>query len=242
MIVLRRVETDEKYTDEIPPEVFKEDEFKSLHLMGDIPATGNEVTLTDFAAFFGPGGVLDGFYRDYVAPFTESTRRGLKLKAFEGRQMPLSADALEVFDKAIGVRESYFAAGDQAQVRFSLKPEDLDANVTRFTLNVDGQEVSYRHGPAQSRQVVWPGPAGVSKAWVLFESGDGSQHRASKDGPWAWFHLLDDARVRRKPQGDRVSVTFKVDGHSARYELQASSVTNPFAGASVKGFELPRGL
>ena len=28
VIVLRRVETDEKYTDEIPPEVFKADEFK----------------------------------------------------------------------------------------------------------------------------------------------------------------------------------------------------------------------
>lgn len=201
-----------------------------------------EVTLTDFAAFFGPGGVLDGFYRDYIDPFTESTRRGLRLKTYEGRQLPLSADGLKTFDQALGVRESYFSGGDQALVRFSLKPEDLDADVSRFTLNLDGQEVSYRHGPAQSRQVVWPGSAGVSKAWILFESSDGGQHRASEDGPWAWFHLLDRAKVRRKSQRDRVAVTFSVEGHSARYELQASSVTNPFAGGSVKGFELPRTL
>lgn len=75
--------------------------------------------------------------------------------------------------------------------------------------------------------MTWPGgPTG--QAAVTFESGSGAGANLPFQGPWAWFRLLQ--RTQIQPQSDvRYMLTFSAGGKSARVQLEAASIRNPFA-------------
>jgi type VI secretion system protein ImpL len=145
---------------------------------------------------------------------------------------------LRQFELVQRIRAMYFPqeGGSQGQspvTRFFLTPDMLDASVTRFTLDVDGQAFEYRHGPASSRPMSWPGEGG--RAAFVFEEPAASIPGASRQGPWAWFRLLDQARVERESDS-RLRLTFTAGGRSMRVILDAASSRNPFGTNALAGF------
>jgi type VI secretion system protein ImpL len=119
-------------------------------------------------------------------------------------------------------------------MRFNVVPDNLDANVRRLAIDIDGQIVEYRHGPPRSQSLAWPGPSS-GQAVLVFEEGGGSGPNRTYRGPWALFRLLDEASVQ--PQSDvRYLVTLKADGRTARVALEATSVRNPFARNELRNF------
>jgi type VI secretion system protein ImpL len=62
----------------------------------------------------------------------------------------------------------------------------------------------------------------------------------AKDGPWAWFRLLDAAEIRRTNVSDRKRVIFNVSGRIAIFQLQSGSVINPFALPALSKFNCPK--
>lgn len=124
---------------------------------------------------------------------------------------------------------------------FDLKPLALDDTVATFRLTVDGQEVLYRHGPEQVTHLQWPGPNAGSGARLVFETVDGRQVSRAQEGAWALFRLLDEAVVERMAP-EQFRVTFQAEAYSARYELRAASVYNPFGLPELKEFHCPDNL
>jgi type VI secretion system protein ImpL len=61
----------------------------------------------------------------------------------------------------------------------------------------------------------------------LFSVGTGTPLTLEEIGPWAWFRLLDQARVRPLAS-DVFELDFQPGGYTVRLELQATSVFNPF--------------
>lgn len=59
------------------------------------------------------------------------------------------------------------------------------------------------------------------------------------DGPWAWFRLLNAAEIRTTNVPDRKRVIFNVSGRIAIFQLQSSSVANPFNLAALGKFSCP---
>jgi type VI secretion system protein ImpL len=75
---------------------------------------------------------------------------------------------------------------------------------------------------------------------VLFEESGGAGPNRSYQGPWALFHLLDDASIQ--PQSDvRYLVTLTAGGRTARLTLEATSVRNPFARNELRSFRCSGG-
>jgi len=142
---------------------------------------------------------------------------------------------LKQFQQAQRIRDLYFKPGtQQAEARFNLTPETLDAAATRFTLNLDGQTFEYRHGPLQSQSLSWPGGS-VGQASIAFEERGGPGPSDAKQGPWAWFRELDRAQVQR--EGDtRLRLTFVAGQRSMGMVLDAASIRNPFVRNELAGF------
>ncbi len=202
--------------------------------------TQREVTLSDFGAFFGPGGSLDSFFQEQIKPFVNTNSRPWRWRKAGGHPMGISTSNLRQFERAAHIRDTFFAGGNQPAVSFSLKPSYLDASVGRFLLDLDGQKITYRHGPARTTKMLWPAPDATGRVSITFEDLNGKSVSHTEEGPWAWFRLLDRMEVKDTQQADRFMVTFNVDGHTARFELRASSILNPFRMPELEEFQCPR--
>ncbi len=194
--------------------------------------SGIDVPLDDFSHLFAEGGTFDKFYRENLAQLVDTSRSPWQWK--EGAAQPSGVHGLlQQFQTVQSIREVFFKAGAKPEIRFNLTPDLLDAAVSRFSLDVDGQTLEYRHGPLQSLTYTWPG-SGAGHATLSFDAG-GTPAIASFQGPWAWFRALEQAKIQ--PQSDtRFLVTFTQGGHSARLVLEATSVRNPFARNPLQSF------
>ncbi len=194
-------------------------------------ASATDVPLDDFAHLFADGGVFDKFYRENLAQLIDSSRSPWRWK--EGAAPVAGAHGLLAQFQAVqGIREIYFKAGAKPEIHFNMTPDLLDAAVSRFSLDVDGQILEYRHGPVQSLGFAWPGGAG--HATVTFESA-GAPAISSFQGPWAWFRILDQAKIQSQSE-TKFLVTFTQNNHSARVVIEAASVRNPFARNELQSF------
>ncbi|WP_404361234.1 type VI secretion system membrane subunit TssM [Methylotuvimicrobium sp. KM1] len=201
-----------------------------------------EITLQDFSRFFAPNGILDQFFNANLKPFVDTSGRTWRLITQNNQSIGISRSVLMQFQYAAKIREVFFQGGSQLpSVRFNLRPVSLDAKASRFWLNLEGQQLDYRHGPARSTQLQWPGTDGSGSVRYGFDTLDGRQVSRSEEGAWAWFKLLDKARIQITAQ-DRFMLTFAIDNLEARYELSATSVDNPFALKELQNFQFPTSL
>ena len=196
--------------------------------------SSSDVTLEDFARVFGTGGIYDSFFQTNLAALVDTSRPTWRWK--EGAEAIGGSTALLAqFQSAERVRQVFFKPGGQTpEVRFNVSPDELDDNVERFRLEIDGQAFEYRHGPPKAVSMSWPGGT-VGQAVASFEQRGGAHPQTAFQGPWALFRLLDQASV--VPQSDtRVLATFKFNGSQARVLFEAASIRNPIVRQDVIRF------
>jgi type VI secretion system protein ImpL len=197
------------------------------------------VAIDDFGRMFGYGGVLEKFFNENLAQFVD--RSGGQWRVKSGSGLNISAAALQQFRHAEQIREAYFAPGAQRpEMRVTIVPNSLDADVSRFVLEVDGQQFDYRHGPQRQWNLRWPGE-GIGMARIMFEEASGGRPTVVEEGPWALFRLLDDSTVQATSE-TQFTVVMGAGGRSVELLVQASSVRNPLARRDLHDFSCSSGL
>jgi len=200
-----------------------------------------EVPLADFARLFGPGGLLERFYRENMAGMVDTSGKPWKWREGGPSELGLPAGMPEQFRRAEAIRTAFFGLGGTTpRVTFSLTPVSLDPSAEQVTLSVDGTELSYAHGPVRSLDLSWPGTGGVRQARLSFRPpASNGQGSVTLNGPWAWFRLLDAAKVESAGAADKLKVTFSIGERQAVWSLRAHSVENPFALPELRSFSCP---
>jgi type VI secretion system protein ImpL len=203
--------------------------------------SAQEATLSDFGHFFGNGGTLQTFFDGYLAPFVDTNR--WQMRVVDNRSLGLSDASMRQLKHGTDMRAMIFQdGGQQPAVRFDLKPISLDADANSFLLELGGQSLTYRHGPARSTRVAWPGPQEQGSARMVFERSNGGRVSVTKDGPWAWFRLLDQSEVRGTSSPETMRVTFQTGGLTSVYELRATSAVHPMRSKELTRFRCPERL
>jgi len=207
-------------------------------------ATGssNEVAMADFARLFAPNGLIDGFFKQNLSPYVDMGRKPWQSRRYNGIDLGLSRGTLAQFERAAAIRDAFFpTGGGQLSVPFEVTPVSLDASANSVVLEIDGQQVTYAHGPVLPARLTWPGSGGQTR--VAFQSNaPGLPTISGGTGPWAFFRLLDQGQRLDGGTGDRFRVQFSVSGMSAVFEIRAGSVTNPFNLRELKSFRCPGNL
>ncbi|WP_115719857.1 type VI secretion system membrane subunit TssM [Gallaecimonas mangrovi] len=199
----------------------------------------SDVALQDFASFFGYGGTLDTFFKQQLKPYVDTQRTPWTLT----KDIGISQRSLAVFEKAQQIREIFFQRGtNQPKLGFSLKPVFLDSRVSQFMLEIDGQDLVYRHDPPRFVSFNWPERTGAQETRVVFTpTGKSSPLAASYQGPWAIFKLLQES-ARLSTQDRHELVEINLGEYQAKLELVTNSVKQPFNSKMLESFQLPRTL
>ncbi|MBD8496350.1 type VI secretion system membrane subunit TssM [Pseudomonas syringae] len=208
------------------------------------PGSSRDATLDDFGMFFGVGGVMDNYFRKYLQPYVDTSTNPWRWQPGAAQKLGINSGVLQTFQRASMIRDAYFrAGGTQPVVRFELKPVAMDASITQFLLDLDGQQISYDHGPSRPVAMQWPNPgsSGVVRLSISPPSASG-RSGVTLDGPWAWFRLLEQSDLTGGNAPDRFNLRLRVDGVSIAYELRANSAFNPFKSRVLSGFSLPERL
>lgn len=199
--------------------------------------------MDDFVRLMAPGGLIDGFFTDTLKPFVDTTQTPWKWNSVDNSQLGLSANTLAQLEMASQIRNALFPGGGAAvSVKFEITPTSLDSQIGSVSLDLDGQDVAYSHGPTQPIRVQWPGPGGRNQARLTFVPLSGATVSITKEGPWALFRLLDGAKVAAVGQSDRLNVTFTGGGGTAAFLIAANSVINPFTLPALHQFRCPATL
>ena len=208
-----------------------------------VAGSSDDVPTDDFAHLLGPGGMIDAFFNENLKNFVDTTSKPWKWQAANQNQLTLASGTLSQFERAALIRDSLFADGQQLTVKFQLVPVSLDAGIGQITLDFAGQTLTYNHGPTESTAFRWPGANGKTLVRVtITPAGGGNAAITEKDGAWALLRLLDTARVIPSGQPDKFRLVFAGPGGNATFDLNASSVRNPFTLGALRSFRCPSSL
>lgn len=200
-----------------------------------------DVSIQDFSKLFGPGGLIDSFFNENLIKYVDTRTRPWSWKKVNDTDLGISPTILKQMQYAAEIRDAFFSAGPAPAISFQITPEALDPKAKEVALEIDGQSVTFAHrdGAPKPVAITWPGSVGLARVVLQPPSRDAG-NAISRDGPWALFRLLSAAEIRRTNVSDRNRVIFNVGGRIAIFELQASSVYNPFALQALSKFACPK--
>ena len=222
-------------------------DFYKAAIAGRYPINRNatlEVTQEDFGLFFGPQGKLESFFNKYLAASVDKTGTKWRWRNTDGSPACVSDATLRQFKRADRIKTAFFRSGGQIpSFSFSLKPLSMSTEITQLNLNIDGQRISYAHGPIRSVPMKWPGPNNSGQISLSFSPPEpGGRSGLTLEGPWALFHLLDQANLQRLGRSEQFTLTFNLGGRDASFELRAGSAINPFNLDALQKFRCPQHL
>ncbi|EJG0479038.1 type VI secretion system membrane subunit TssM [Vibrio alginolyticus] len=201
------------------------------------PNASREVRLKDFKRFFGYGGTLDAFFQEYLEPFVDTSKSRWRLE----KEIGVRPETLMVFQRAQRIRQSFFESDNSLRVEFGMKPVYLDQHITRFVLELGGQDLVYKHGPARAKSLSWP--ASQDQTRIVFTPPESKREIAhTYEGEWGIFKLLDQSlKARPESRKDNI-VMIDLKGNKVQLELIPSSAINPFWSNEMERFRCPRTL
>ena len=193
-----------------------------------------DASLAEVARVFGPKGAFDQAFTQRFAGRVDTSSDPWR---WTGPGAAPPPEDLERFRAAARVRDVLFArGGNRPSLQLTFRPLDLDEQIDRFELEIDGQKVRYAHGPALPTVVNWPGTTGSARIDVSPASAGAP---LTFSGPWALFRLFDRAAVQEAGSPGRLRVVFDVNGHKATFEVQTDADANPFRLREIERFECP---
>ncbi len=200
-----------------------------------------DVAIADFQKLFGPAGLIDSFVNENLIEYIDTRTRPWSWKQVNDVDLGISPAVLEQLQHAAEIREAFFAGGGAPNIQFQMMPQALDPKAESVMLEVHGKQVPFAHRGGAPTPVALDWPGGVGLARISFTPpAQNVESVLQKDGPWAWFRLLDAAEVRRTNVSDRKRVIFNVGGRISIFQLQAGSVLNPFALPALSKFSCPK--
>ncbi len=200
-----------------------------------------DVAMADFQKLFAPGGLIDAFFAQNLTKYVDTRSRPWTWKKVNDVDLGISPAVLQQLQYAAEIRDAFFAGAASPSVQFQITPEALDPKAQSVQLTVGSQNVLFETKRPNNTPVAitWPGSVGL--AGVVFTPAlQNGESQLAKDGPWAWFRLLDAAEIRRTNVSDRKRVIFNVSGRIAIFQLQSGSVINPFALPALSKFNCPK--
>jgi len=196
----------------------------------------DDISIEDFNNFFGPHGIIDNFFNQYIEPLVNNDKTNWTWKSINDQKLNFSPTFLEIFLRAALIQKMFYPSkAATPKLEFTLTPTGMTPNTQSFTLHIDGQKVSFSNENKKDQSLTWPGsqPGSVTMSFVNTQ---GKYFTASEFGPWAWFRILDKANITSGNNTQNFDLTFDLNGNAAKYTLSTTEPVNPFIPEIINNF------
>ncbi|MCH9770410.1 MAG: hypothetical protein K0U12_05975, partial [Gammaproteobacteria bacterium] len=201
-----------------------------------------DISLNDFSEFFGPSGIIEDFFNNYLAPFVNTHQTYWTWKQLDGIHISIPQSTLEAFLRASIIQQMFFSDNQRRPgFQFNLTPVSLSTTTSSLNLNLGGQVVEFRNDLKEASDLNWPGP-NQNLLTVKFISNTHRQMILSFSGPWAWFKLLAESKLETTPNFKRYKLTIQLGNQAAHYIMTTDNLINPYLPNVLTHFALPQKL
>jgi type VI secretion system protein ImpL len=196
-----------------------------------VSTSQTDIPIADFERLFAPNGLFDAYFQRELQPLVNTTRTPWTWRTDASGAQVGGGVSLVTFENAQRIRDTFFRSA-KVELRFTVTADELDRTSTRYTLEVDGQEVRNRHDPPRPWPMTWPGPK-PGMVVSTFEPSGGPN--ATFEGPWAFFRLLESGTLSRESDV-RYLLTLSRGGREIQLRIEADTVRNPFGKSELQRF------
>ncbi|TIU51347.1 MAG: type VI secretion system membrane subunit TssM, partial [Mesorhizobium sp.] len=202
--------------------------------------SSEDISMADFAKLFAPGGLMDRFFAQNLAPLIDMTGQEWSWKQNARYSKDLAKSTLKAFQAAAEIRAAFFPSGGSTPlVSITFTPTSLNSEADSAVLNVDGQTVQSAQAGNAPSIVTWPsGAASGSASLSLLPEMPGRESALKFEGPWALKRLFDKATTTG--DGASTEARFVIGGRDVAYTIQAGSGANPLVLPALSGFSCPK--
>ena len=217
-----------------------------------------DVPLADFARLFSPNGVMDKFFQQHLAPYTDTSKPVWSWRAGAAVTAFLSPATLREFQRAAHIRDAFFqTGGNMPMVSLAIRPPVLPGGIAKF--ETGGAGVA---GPAPAPTaspslfgspppppppassvspitVQWPG-ASPRTAISVAADANSQPSVLENNGPWSLFRMLEAGSLSLR--GETAQATYIVGGREVRFQITSGSIRNPLNLAILREFRCPGGI
>jgi len=213
-----------------------------------------EVPLADFARLFSPNGILDGFFKQYLAPYADMSKAQWAWRTDSAVARSFSPGAIRDFQKAAEIRDAFFqSGGNLPMISLAVKPSAIAGPNATAKFEIGGTAVTSPTvaapmfpgspappaPPASPVTVQWPGPSPRSAITVQTDTAV-PPSVLERSGPWSMFRILEAGSLQVR--GETASTTFIVGGRELQYQITSASTRNPLNVSALREFRCPTGI
>ncbi|MFV0410673.1 MAG: type VI secretion system membrane subunit TssM [Paracoccus sp. (in: a-proteobacteria)] len=198
------------------------------------------LSIDNFTRFFGPGGVMDSYFTEFLEPYAERTADGLTWRIDKEITQRLSVNTLKQFERAERIRRAYFAGGGtQPSVEITIAQVDAHPTIESAMLSINDTMIPTVTG-SLPRTVVWPG-TGKSTLLSLTPTLDRPSILRFDGSAWTFIQFLSAASSREQ-RGDTLRATYMIGGRNITYDFTINAIANPFTMPELREFECPQSV
>jgi type VI secretion system protein ImpL len=147
----------------------------------------SEIALVDFGRLFGPGGIIDSFFKQFLTKYADTSKREWTWRPEQSLSKSLSLATLKEFQRAAQIRDAFFpSGGNMPMVNLQVFPPVLSGVGVSVKFEVNGAVAVTQSGTSVIPQAIqWPGAAAAGgrtavSLWVdPSTSGLGTQETTS---------------------------------------------------------------
>jgi len=189
--------------------------------------TNTQVSINTFDKYFAHGGVFDKFFKEYMLPFVDVNQASWGWYHVYHSTLFQNADILHVFKSLDEFRSKmYSEKTKKMEVKFSLKPKNLDPKSAMLRFNASGQELIYQHGPLLSKQFFWPANSEDDEFInISFRDFNSNIEHVTFKGPWSWFLMLSSVKAHAN-KDEKYNIRVNTPHHHGDFVISAD-VNNP---------------
>lgn len=190
--------------------------------------SNNDISINNFQAFFGPSGLINRFFNQYIAAFINTRQHYWTFKKINGMRIPLTQHFLDMLMRASLIQKMFYLDNPNTPtLRFSLSLKSLNANTQSIALNIGGHMFNANKQSQFSNAYSWPGSDGEFIT-LRFHDINGSSPTMTLTGYWSWLRLIKNNTITSTDDPQTFTVSLSLGSNQASMKLVADHLINPY--------------